>query len=63
MCSILLHFVDGIDSANLLVTSRGFQLADFKGVTMKDMHFIELLAQILIVYVGTGVFVFFTLVQ
>ncbi len=55
--------MDGTDSAKLLVASRGFQLADFKGVTMKDMHFFELLAQILIVYVGTGVFVFFTLVQ
>lgn len=30
---------------------------------MKDLQFAQLLAQIIILYVGAGVFVFFTLVQ
>jgi hypothetical protein len=53
----------GTESANLFDTGWMVQLDDFKGVIMKDMQFLQLLVQILIVYVGTGVFVFFTLVQ
>lgn len=34
-----------------------------RGHKMKDIQLTQLLVQIVIVYIGTGVFVFFTLVQ